>query len=166
MKHLKTALLCASLALAAAAQATGNPHRESYGTWEETLVKNGQASAERFVIATHGFEEFAKIKAGCDKRKKGYVHNTDRTSGRELAKSIRASIEDQNRNGTKEEAEAYSAPLQEALEKISADKKYLRINLSLSCADCSIASFQHDRNDCLQMFSSLNVYYFPVKRVQ
>ncbi len=166
MKHLKTALLCASLALAAAAQAAGNPHRESYGTWEETLVKNGQASAERFVIATHGFEEFAKIKAGCDKRKKGYVHNTDRTSGRELAKSIRASIEDQNRNGTKEEAEAYSAPLQEALAKISADKKYLRVNLSLSCADGAMSFIQLDRNDGLKMYAAPDVYHFPVKRVQ
>lgn len=111
MKHLKTALLCASLALAAAAQAAGNPHRESYGTWEETLVKNGQASAERFVIAT-------------------------------------------------------SAPLQEALAKISADKKYLRVNLSLSCADGAMSFIQLDRNDGLKMYAAPDVYHFPVKRVQ
>ncbi|UOP00015.1 hypothetical protein [Kingella potus] len=55
MKHLKTAVLAASLLLAAAAQAGGNPYRQSYGTWEETVGKNGKASAERFVIVPPRF---------------------------------------------------------------------------------------------------------------
>ena len=139
MKSLKTAVLAVSLILATATHAEGNPYRQSYGTWEQSTP----AGAERFVIGKHG-----------------YAHQADWINGKELAQSIRASIADDAGD------EAYARPLRNMLKKISPSKKYLRIGLSLSCADGFTAFIQITPNEALKLEAAPDDFYTPVRRMK
>ena len=86
MKLLKTIPLLFSLAVATAQAADVNPHPQSFGTWHD-------ADGGNFVINKNGFKEFAHVPAECGQKSKGYVHESSWISGKELAKSIRESIE-------------------------------------------------------------------------
>ena len=86
MKLLKTVPLLLSLAVATAQAADVNPHPQSFGTWHD-------ADGGNFVINKNGFKEFAHVSAECGQKSKGYVHESSWISGKELAKSIRESIE-------------------------------------------------------------------------
>jgi hypothetical protein len=156
MKSLKTAVLAVSLILATATHAEGNPYRQSYGTWEQDTP----ADAERFVIGKHGFEAFAQVAPNCRNKKNGYAHQADWINGKELAQSIRASIADDAGD------EAYARPLRNMLKKISPNKKYLRIGLSLSCADGFTAFIQITPNEALKLEAAPDDFYTPVRRVK
>ena len=139
MKSLKTAVLAVSLILATATHAEGNPYRQSYGTWEQDTP----AGTERFVIGKHGFEAFAQVAPNCRNKKNGYAHQADWIHGHALAR-----------------------PLRNMLKKISPNKKYLRIGLSLSCADGFTAFIQITPNEALKLEAAPDDFYTPVRRVK
>lgn len=123
MKLLKTIPLLLSLAVATAQAADVNPHPQSFGTWHDEDGGN-------FVINKNGFKEFAHVSAECGQKSKGYVHESSWISGKELAKSIRESIEIEDSDN-----KAYDSEMNAVLKTIRPNKKYLRIDVALSCSD-------------------------------
>ena len=112
------------------------------------------------MIGKHGFEAFAQIAPNCRNKKNGYTQQADWINGKELAQSIRASIADDAGD------EAYARPLRNMLKKISPNKKYLRIGLSLSCADGFTAFIQITPNEALKLEAAPDDFYTPVRRVK
>lgn len=157
--RIKTILLAASLLLAGAVYAEGNPHRASYGTWQGKGV-------DKFVIGKHGFEEFAKVKASCRNKQQGYVHEASWISGKQLAKDIRDSINADDGLSTPQENKQYAQSLQKSLKLIQPQKKYLRIVVALSCADGATSFVQLSPNEGLHSLSAPDEYFTPVRRVK
>ena len=111
MKLLKTVPLLLSLAVATAQAADVNPHPQSFGTWHD-------ADGGNFVINKNGFKEFAHVSAECGQKSKGYVHESSWISGKELAKSIRESIEIEDSDN-----KAYGSEMHAVLKTIRPNKK-------------------------------------------
>lgn len=110
MKLLKTIPLLLSLAVATAQAADVNPHPQSFGTWHD-------ADGGNFVINKNGFKEFAHVSAECGQKSKGYVHESSWISGKELAKSIRESIEIEDSDN-----KAYGSEMNAVLKTIRPNK--------------------------------------------
>ena len=143
--RMKTILLAASLLLAGAVYAEGNPHCASYGTWQGKGV-------DKFVIGKHDFEEFAKVKANCRNKQQG--------------KDIRDSINADDGLSTPQENKQYAQSLQKSLKLIQPQKKYLRIVVALSCADGATSFVQLSPNEGLHSLSAPDEYFTPVRRVK
>ncbi|WP_049253328.1 hypothetical protein [Neisseria elongata] len=154
MKLLKTIPLLLSLAVATAQAADVNPHPQSFGTWHD-------ADGGNFVINKNGFKEFAHVSAECGQKSKDYVHESSWISGKELAKSIRESIEIEDSDN-----KAYGSEMNAVLKTIRPNKKYLRIDVALSCSDGMESFIQLDKNNALRSTTAPDEFFRRAKRVK
>ena len=154
MKLLKTIPLLLSLAVATAQAADVNPYPQSFGTWHD-------ADGGNFVINKNGFKEFAHVSAECGQKSKGYVHESSWISGKELAKNIQDSIDYDG-----DDAADYKRKMTAVLKTIRPNKKYLRIDVALSCSDGMESFIQLDKNNALRSTTAPDEFFRRAKRVK
>ena len=95
------------------------------------------------------------------KKSKGYVHESSWISGKELAKSIRESIEIEDSDN-----KAYGSEMNAVLKTIRPNKKYLRIDVALSCSDGIESFIQLDKNNALRSTTAPDEFFRRAKRVK